>query len=160
LRPARSASVSRSTSHRRVRSRGGVPFLKSAVELDPKFALAHARLGAAYWNLGARGDAAIAFERAYGLRGRVSERERFYIEARYVDVALGDELRAVEVYKEWRQRYPNDFLPPNNLASLNLGLGRDAEAAEQARQAIALNPDAAFPRGNLVNAYLCLGRYK
>jgi tetratricopeptide (TPR) repeat protein len=139
--------------------RAGVPLLRRAVELDPKFALAHARLGAAFWNLGARGDAASAFERAYALRARVSERERFYIEARFVDVVLGDELKAVEVYGAWRQRYPNDFLPANNLASLHLGLGRDAEAVEHARQAIALYPDGAFPRGNLVNAYLSLGRY-
>src|SRR5262249_6038059 len=62
-------------------------------------------------------------------------------------------------YGAWRQRYPNDFLAANNLASLYLGMGRDAEAAEQARAAIGLNPDAAFPRGNLVSADLCLGRF-
>ncbi|MBA3271404.1 MAG: hypothetical protein H0T71_12925 [Acidobacteria bacterium] len=143
----------------RADERAAVPLLKRAVEIDPNFAMAHARLGAAYANLGRRQEARPAIERAHELRARVSEIERFYIDARHAELVLNDELKAVEVYQAWQQRYPNDFTTYNNLAGLFLRLSRDTEALAQAQQAMRINPDVAFPYANLSEAFIRLRRY-
>ncbi len=78
-----------------------VPLLKQAAEIDPNFAMAHARLGAAYANMNRRQEARVALIRAYELRGRASEIERFYIEARHAEIVLDDDLKAAEVYSAW-----------------------------------------------------------
>ncbi|HXG90622.1 MAG TPA: serine/threonine-protein kinase [Vicinamibacterales bacterium] len=139
--------------------RGAIPLLKRAAEIDPNFAMAHARLGAAYANLGRSNEAQPAIARAYELRARVSESERFYIEARYAELVLADDLKAVEVYQAWQQRYPNDWTTYNNLSIMLLRLSRDDEALVQAQQAIRLNPDVSFPYGNLAEVFIRLQRY-
>src|ERR1035437_5601271 len=78
-----------------------------AAELDPEFALAHARLGTVYgnsqeWELSRRNP-----PRALELRARGSERERLYIAARYSAATSGKEKTA-GTYELWRQVYPRD----------------------------------------------------
>ena len=51
----------------------------------------------------------------YGLRNRVSERERLYIEARYTDIVTGDLQKQIETYSRWKRTYPRDWTAPNNL---------------------------------------------
>jgi eukaryotic-like serine/threonine-protein kinase len=58
-----------------------IPFFKQAIELDPNFAVAYDGLGRAYSDLGETGLAAESFQKAYELRDRVSEREKFHISA-------------------------------------------------------------------------------
>ena len=53
-----------------------LPYLKRAVELDPKFARAYASLGASYINLSQASLAIENYKKAFALRDRVSERER------------------------------------------------------------------------------------
>src|SRR5208337_2522162 len=66
-----------------------IPLFQHAVELDPNFALAYARLAAIYNNIGEE-DRGVKFARkAFDLRERVSERERFYITDRFY-TANGD----------------------------------------------------------------------
>ena len=64
--------------------------------------------------------------RAYELRDRVSDRERFYIEARYHDSVTGDLDQSAKVYETWTQTYPRDYVPWNNLGVIVAGgeLGR------------------------------------
>jgi Flp pilus assembly protein TadD len=54
-----------------------------AIRLDPNFAVAYASLGTSYNNLGETRVAAENIRKAYELRDRVSEREKFYIESHY-----------------------------------------------------------------------------
>jgi eukaryotic-like serine/threonine-protein kinase len=139
--------------------RASIPHFRKAVELDPNFAAAYARLGAAHRNIFEHPEAIAAFTRAYQLRERASEPERFYIEARYASVVLGDADRSIEVYKTWQQRYPNDFTTYNNLAAEYNRAGRFADAVVQAQEALRRNPDAAFPRENLAWAFFGVDRY-
>jgi eukaryotic-like serine/threonine-protein kinase len=60
-----------------------LPYLERAVELDPNFAIAYRALGAMYHNLNQPVRMAENVRKAYELRERVSERERFYIESTY-----------------------------------------------------------------------------
>src|SRR5262249_32272203 len=58
----------------------GLPFLRRAVELDSNFASAYASLATSYSNLSERDLSANSARKAYQLREKVSERERFAIE--------------------------------------------------------------------------------
>ena len=95
-----------------------VPFFRRAVEHDPDFALAHARLGTVLSNLGERDEAKKAASRAYELRDKVSERERLYIEARYFTTVTRDQPKAIESYRLLLATYPDDYAGHSNLGSL------------------------------------------
>ena len=65
-----------------------IPHLQRAIELDPDFALAQALLSGVYANTGRSAEAPALSRRAFELRDRVSERERFFISWRYyIDAA-------------------------------------------------------------------------
>jgi eukaryotic-like serine/threonine-protein kinase len=67
-----------------------IPFYKRAIELDPNFALAYARLAVIYNNSFQTELAAEYSQKAYDLRDRVSERERYYISEKYHSYVTGD----------------------------------------------------------------------
>ena len=76
-----------------------VPFFQRAISLDPNFAMAYARLGTTYANLGETDRAAETVRKAYELRDRVSEREKFYIVSHYQGLATGDLAKAVRTHE-------------------------------------------------------------
>ena len=85
---------------------GAVPHLKRAIELDPDFALAHALLSGFYANSGRSTLAPEFSRRAFELRDRVSERERFFISWRYYHDATLDWDKAFELARTWTATYP------------------------------------------------------
>ncbi|MGA3318107.1 MAG: protein kinase [Candidatus Korobacteraceae bacterium] len=135
-----------------------IPFHKRAVELDPNFARAYAALGMAQNNLGEYSAATESFTKAFQLRDRVSDRERFYIEAAYYTFATGELLKGVETYRQWSAVYPEDFIPYANLPLDLEPLGEYEKAVESARQAIRLNPDSGAAYGALVSGYVYFER--
>jgi eukaryotic-like serine/threonine-protein kinase len=135
-----------------------IPAYQHAIELDPNFAVAYARLGAVYGNAGEIVLATKNLTDAYQRRERVSELERLYITARYRDVVEGDLPKTIETYTLWQQTYPRDWTPFNNLGSKYLTAGELDKAATALREAVRLNPDASLPYGNLAAAYLALNR--
>lgn len=62
---------------------GAVPLFQRAIDLDPAFASAYAYLGLAYQIMGPKNRMEEAFRKAFELRNRTSEREKFEISARY-----------------------------------------------------------------------------
>jgi len=102
---------------------------QQAIQLDPTFAMAWARLGVAYGNVGAVGKAVEYLKKAYDLRERVTERERMYIESQYA-LQLYDMPKAIESYKLFVATYPRDAAAWNNLASAYEGVGEFEEAAK------------------------------
>jgi serine/threonine protein kinase/tetratricopeptide (TPR) repeat protein len=135
-----------------------VPYHKRAIELDPNFARAYASLGMAQYNLREISSASENFRKAFELRDRVSERERFYIEAAYYSFATGDLEKANEVYKQWAQEYPNESRPHNNLALNYEVMGEFEKAAEQSRLAMQVSSSSVTGYANLMAAYLSLDR--
>ena len=76
--------------------RAAIPFLERAIELDPKFAMAHAYLATLYTNLQESSLATKSIMRAYSLHDQVSEAERFYIDSHYHQFASGDFEKAIQ----------------------------------------------------------------
>jgi eukaryotic-like serine/threonine-protein kinase len=121
-----------------------VPFAKLAVELDPQFAMAHSHLGRCYANLGESVLAAESIRKAYELRKRASDREQFYITVNYQRQVPGNLQKAREAAELWAQTYPRDATSHGTLGgTIDQGLGRYAEAIEEAQKAITLDPDMA-----------------
>ncbi len=85
-----------------------VPFGRRAIELDPQFAMAHSHLGRCYSNLGESELAAESATKAYELRDRASDREKFYIVLNYDRQVLGNLVKAQEAGELWIQTYPRD----------------------------------------------------
>lgn len=134
------------------------PFYQRALQLDPNFAMAYARVGMVQWNFGEDNLAAENTRKAYELRANVSEWERFYIEAHYYDRVTGDLEKAAQVYRVWVQTFPRDWVPYNNLASIDIKLGQLDEALQEARQALQLGPDNEDNYGVAGISYILLNR--
>jgi tetratricopeptide (TPR) repeat protein len=135
-----------------------VPYHERAIALDPNFARAYASLGMAQFNLRQVSAASGNFRKAFELRDRVSERERFYIEAAYYSFATGELEKANQVYRQWSQEYPADVAPHSNLAINYSTLGDFERAAEESRAAMEASPASVTGYANLIFAYLALNR--
>ena len=135
-----------------------IPLLRRAIELDPDFAVAYKALGIAYSTLGEDGLATENLRKAYVLKERTSERERYGISAEYYTSVTGELEKANQVYEQWAQSYPADFNPPNNMASSYAMLGQYERAAAETVEALRLNPDSAASYANLVAVYAASGR--
>ena len=132
------------------------PLYQRAIRLDKNFAMAYASLGTSYSNLGETSVAAENIRKAYELRDRVSEREKFYIESHYYQFVTDDLEKARQVYELWAQTYPRELVPPNNLTYIYGALGQYEKALMEAREAFRLNQASGY--GNLANAFLQLNR--
>jgi tetratricopeptide (TPR) repeat protein len=134
-----------------------MPLYQRAVELDPNFAMAYARLGTVYNNLGQSELSEKNREKAFELRDRASEHEKLYIMSHYyVDSGqLEKGITALELYK---QTYPRDQIPYNNLAVVYNQMGQYENALDNARQAVELDPDSATGYSNVGFAYGGLNR--
>jgi len=136
-----------------------IPFFKRAIELDNNFAIAYARLASAYANTAQRDLATDAAQKAFALRDRVSEREKFYITAYRHTLVTREREKYIETLELWKRTYPNDPIPHIQLSNVYDGDGLLDKAIEEAREAIRLNPNAAAPRDNLAVAFIELGRF-
>jgi eukaryotic-like serine/threonine-protein kinase len=120
----------------------GLPFFKRAVEIDPKFAMGYASLALFY---GATGESDLAtknIRKAYELRDRGSDRERFFITAYYDGRGTGNQEKAQQTCEQWAQVYPREWQAHSFLAGFIYPvLGRYERAAEEGRKAIELAPD-------------------
>ena len=136
------------------------PLFQRAIRLDPDFAMAYASLGTYYGNISEDSLAAKNLGKAYELRGRVSERERFYIESHYYHIVTRDTEKARQIYELWAQTYPQDAIPPGVLFNLYAELGQLDKALAEARESHRLDPEGAFTHTNLADAYLSLNRFE
>ena len=134
-----------------------IAFYQQAIELDPNFALAYARLGTSYGNIGQSDLLEQNEKKAFDLRDRTSERERLYITAHYY-ADTGQLEKGIAAYELYKQTYPRDKVPYNNLAIIQSNLGQFDKALENAREAMRLDPDSVFGYANTATAYAALGR--
>jgi serine/threonine protein kinase/tetratricopeptide (TPR) repeat protein len=135
-----------------------IPHLERAVTLDPAFALAYAQIGTAYSNLRDLYHAREFSAKAYELRARVSDRERFYIEARYYDSVTGEVDQVMRVYELWAQTYPRDSIPWNNIGVEYESIGEFEKALDSYSEAHRLNPRGALEQDNVATIYVRLNR--
>jgi len=137
-----------------------IPHLRRAIELDPDFALAEAQLSGMYANTGQASEAPPHARRAYELRDRVSERERYFISWRYYVDALQAWDRALELAQSWTTAYPREAFAFNSLGLAAVAFGDYERAAQAFEQAIRLDPRFIPPHRNLAATLIARNRYE
>jgi tetratricopeptide (TPR) repeat protein len=135
-----------------------IPFYKRAIQLDPNFAMAYGSLGVAYANLEESELANENYQKAYELRDRVSEREKFIILSDYYSDVTGDIEKSIETSQLYAQSYPRDAAPHNNIGLEYESLGEYEKATNEQLTAISLYPDSGNAYSNLMEDYVALGR--
>jgi serine/threonine protein kinase/tetratricopeptide (TPR) repeat protein len=135
-----------------------ISYHKRAIELDPNFATAWLALGITYSNLGETGISNEYFTKAYTLRDRVSDRERFRIEGDYHLFVTGDAEKAQQTYEQWVQAYPRDFIAYTDLGIAYIAIAQWDKALAATLESHRLNPDNTVSYGNLVDDYAFANR--
>lgn len=152
-----------STGRSAVFSRGmaaAMPHIQRAVAIDPQFAMAQAHLGFFYWNMG-QTDLAIEHTlKAYELRARVSDPERFFILFLYDRQVTGNLQKELQTIEAWAQTYPLDWQAWGVLSGWgSRGTGQYARGIQAAEECLRLNPDLPFPYDGLAVHNMSLGRF-
>jgi tetratricopeptide (TPR) repeat protein len=120
--------------------------------------MAYRAMAVSYFNLTEIGRANEFARKAYDLREKVSERERFSIEGFYYLGATGELDKAAQTYELWKQTYPRDYVPYVNLQTIYNILGNFEKSLLEGREALRLQPDNASAYLNSAVAYLSLNR--
>jgi tetratricopeptide (TPR) repeat protein len=145
-------------------SAADIPFFRRAVEIDPKFAMAYANLGLDYSDIGESVLSAESTTKAWQLRDRVSDREKFFIEFTYDRQVTGNLERAYQTLELWLQTYPRDEEPPSPLDLLGglstHGTGRFERAIETSQKEIAAFPDVVYGYRSLASSYFFRDRFE
>jgi eukaryotic-like serine/threonine-protein kinase len=137
-----------------------VPLVQRAIAIDPQFAMAHAFLGRLYGDIWESVLSEKSIAKAYELRSRASDPERFFITANY-DLQVTRNLeKAKRTAELWAQTYPRDAGPHGLLTWIYQDFGKYEKAIEEAKTAIDLDPDFTPGYLNLAWAYVLTDRLK
>ena len=125
-----------------------------AVELDPNFAMAYARLGVISINSGQVTKANNYFAKAYALSKNVSERERLYITGHYYQNVEGNLPKVIETLQEAIQAYPTQI---ENYININVAYHNPwvnmNRVCPMRRKAVELDPQDSIAAENLLADY-------
>jgi hypothetical protein len=135
-----------------------VPYFQRAIELDPAFAMAYNRLGGVWYDTLKFNSAAENFRKAFALRQRVSQRERFYIESRYYHFVTGELEKTLSVYQQWEREFPRDSVSYTGAGMVHNALGEYEQSVPEFQAALQRNPSLAYNYTNLAEALLNLDR--
>jgi tetratricopeptide (TPR) repeat protein len=136
-----------------------IPFYKQAIELDPNFALAYQSLGLAYEVIGESSLAADYTRKAYELRDRTSDSEKYSISTSYDSWVTGNMEKAEQACELWAQAYPRAEEPHDFLSgAIYPLLGQYEKGVEEGTEANRLDPNEFFPYGALMSNYIPLDR--
>ena len=136
-----------------------IPFYQAAIQIDPNFAIAHARLAYCYNNQRQLEASRAEFIKAYELRDRVSERERFIITASYHGGVTGQWDEQIKELEKWKVTYPRDWDPLNQLSNRYTTVGPFELALAEGNKAIELNQNDARAYVNVGVAFIELNRF-
>lgn len=136
-----------------------LPLYERAIAIDPDFALAYASLAHLYGEVGDSDLAAASATKAWQLRNRTSDAERFFIAASYELRASGNLEKAQQTCEAWGQTYPREVNAHGFLAGIAYpGTAKYTKTVEEAKKALALDPDRPIVYSILASAYIYLDR--
>jgi eukaryotic-like serine/threonine-protein kinase len=121
--------------------------------------LAYADEAIAYDNLGENFRATESMKRAYELRDRASEREKFRLTAYYYGIVTGELDKEMEVYRVWSQSYPREVDPHINTGVDCALLGQPEKAVAELQEASDLDPNCVLCLTDLSSYYMNLNRF-
>jgi tetratricopeptide (TPR) repeat protein len=137
-----------------------VELLEEAVALDSTFAMAYRKIGVILGNNFEQADRMIeATTKAYELRDRLSERERYHTIGLYHIRVTEERERAIAAYRTLLEAFPDDYAATHNTGVLNGQLRNFAAAEEYYRQAVELDSTRALSYINLAGAQRSQRKY-
>lgn len=135
-----------------------VSLLEEAIELDSTFAMAHRKLGISLFILGEqRARQVESFTRAFELRERLTDYERYITEGSYYTFATGERDRAVTAYEN-ALAIDSVGAALNNLAIVYQALGDHERALEMFELDIMQDRLSSNPYVNSLFSFASLGR--
>jgi serine/threonine protein kinase/tetratricopeptide (TPR) repeat protein len=135
-----------------------LPFFVQATELDPNFALAYNALGVAYEVLGEQDKSFEQLSKAFELRERVTEPEKFLISTNYYFIVTGEIGKGSQACDLWSQSYPRDPHPRLYLGYAYAAGGHFEQANEEIKEGLQLDPDISLGYSSLIQGYALLNR--
>ena len=133
--------------------------LHKAIQLDPTFAMAYARIGYAYSVTDFLPEKGRPFlEKAIQLSGRLTEKDRLYVSAWYA-ISRQDYPSAIGTLQQIVDQYPFENEAYTRLARLLLREERPQETLAVVRRGLALDPDYGDFYNVLGTCFLALNRY-
>lgn len=144
--------------HMRSKEREAVPLLEKAIQLDPDFAMALAKLSVAHWNLGHQQESYEYARKALDHVDRLTARERYYIEGRFYSLDPATLPRAIAAYERAISLYPDHGPARHNLANIYVEIERVDDAITQYEELIRQGSDFAGTYTNLATTYAAAGR--
>jgi DNA-binding winged helix-turn-helix (wHTH) protein len=136
-----------------------VPFLQRAIEIDPNFASAYATLGRMYGDIGESLLSARNTSKAYELRDRASDQEKFFITLSYDLQVAGNLEKGQQTCALWGQAYPRAWVPHGLLSGdIDVARGKWEESVEEGKIALGIDPDFSIGYANLAMSYMALER--
>ena len=130
-----------------------------AVEIDPEFAMAYRSMAAAYGNMGFLLGRKNAHQKAFELRDRVSERERYAIEGDYYGISEKTLDKSIDAYKKLLDLYPEDSIGITNLGTTYISLEEWDKALELHRMELDVKPVNYITYTNVIWMYMVKGMY-
>ncbi len=135
-----------------------VPLFERAIEIDSNFAAAYLHLGDAFYNAGDEARSREYLKRAFGLVDRVSDYERYWIEAEYYLLVTGEMDKSIDATQSGIRNYPQAAIFHNGLSRIFIDLGQYEEGLKEGLEAARLQPEAEQPYRRQLDAYICLDR--
>jgi tetratricopeptide (TPR) repeat protein len=130
-----------------------------AVEIDPEFAMAYRSMASAYSNLGWLVARRNAHNKAFELRDRVSDRERFLIEGGYFWSSERTLDKAIEAYSGLLELYPDESIAITNLGGVYGNLEEWDRSLELHRRLLHNKPVNFIVYWNVIEMYMVKGMY-
>lgn len=125
-----------------LQSTEAIKLLERAIEIDPDFAMAHARIGYTYavtWAQNEKGKPYL--EKAFQLSSRLTEKDRLNIAAWYY-IANLDFAAAIGSYRDIINRYPFETEAYWRLARLLKGEEKPDDAIDVLRRGLTIDPES------------------
>ena len=136
-----------------------IALLRKAIQLDPKFALAYARIGYAYSVTDFVPEQGRPFlAKAIQLSDHLSPKDRLFVTAWYA-IAREDYAAAIRTMQQIVDQYPLEIEAYTRLARLLYGEERPQEAIAVVRRGLVVDPEFGDLYNVLGICYLLMDRY-
>ena len=134
-----------------------LPHFERAVDLDPNFALVYSDLASDNIAIGRPSLATQDFEKAYGLRDRLSLRRRLGVEAGYYMGVTGELEKAIQAHTDLIRDFPES--PGLGQLEYILRLvGRNEQAVAVGKESIQFDREGFNSNANIMLSYMALDR--